>query len=622
MENYIVSARKYRPATFESVVGQRALTTTLKNAIATQKLAHAYLFCGPRGVGKTTCARIFAKTINCMTPTADGEACNQCESCVAFNEQRSYNIHELDAASNNSVDDIRQLVEQVRIPPQVGKYKVYIIDEVHMLSTSAFNAFLKTLEEPPHHAVFILATTEKHKILPTILSRCQIYDFNRISVEDTVNHLMYVAAKEGIAAEPEALNVIAMKADGGMRDALSIFDQVVSFTGGHITYKSVIDNLNVLDYEYYFRLTDSFLANKVSDVLLLFNDILNKGFDGSHFITGLSSHFRDLLVAKDAVTLPLLQVGAGIRQRYQEQAQNCPLPFIYKAMKLCNDCDLNYRVSKNKRLLVELTLIQLAQLTVEGDEASGGRSPKNVIKPIFNQQVAQASSAGAAPVQQGAHSVPQSPTAASHSAGPAASAQSPRPVTPQQPASPVAAAPSFTSSAVSSGQSRKEEGRKVPVMSLSSLGVSIKHPQRGQEEKKVQSVSSSTPSHAVQEEDLMFNERDLDYYWREYATQLPKEQDALSKRMLMLHPSLLKNSTTFEVVVDNEMAAKDFVALIPELQQYLSKRLKNRKVAMQVRVSEDSEAARPVGRVEKFQMMAQKNQALLQLKDTFGLELY
>lgn len=622
MENYIVSARKYRPATFESVVGQRALTTTLKNAIATQKLAHAYLFCGPRGVGKTTCARIFAKTINCMTPTADGEACNQCESCVAFNEQRSYNIHELDAASNNSVDDIRQLVEQVRIPPQVGKYKVYIIDEVHMLSTSAFNAFLKTLEEPPHHAVFILATTEKHKILPTILSRCQIYDFNRISVEDTVNHLMYVAAKEGIAAEPEALNVIAMKADGGMRDALSIFDQVVSFTGGHITYKSVIDNLNVLDYEYYFRLTDSFLANKVSDVLLLFNDILNKGFDGSHFITGLSSHFRDLLVAKDAVTLPLLQVGAGIRQRYQEQAQNCPLPFIYKAMKLCNDCDLNYRISKNKRLLVELTLIQLAQLTVEGDEASGGRSPKNVIKPIFNQPVAQASSAGAAPVQQGTHSVPQSPTAASHSAGPAASTQSPRPVTPQQPASPVAAAPPFTSSAVSSGQSGKEEGRKVPVMSLSSLGVSIKHPQRGQEEKNVQSVSSSTPSHAVQEEDLMFNERDLDYYWREYATQLPKEQDALSKRMLMLHPSLLKNSTTFEVVVDNEMAAKDFVALIPELQQYLSKRLKNRKVAMQVRVSEDSEAARPVGRVEKFQMMAQKNQALLQLKDTFGLELY
>ena len=285
MENYIVSARKYRPATFDTVVGQRALTTTLKNAIANQKLAHAYLFCGPRGVGKTTCARIFAKTINCLHPTADGEACNECESCRAFNEQRSYNIHELDAASNNSVEDIRSLIEQVRIPPQIGKYKVYIIDEVHMLSQAAFNAFLKTLEEPPHHAIFILATTEKHKILPTILSRCQIYDFNRISVNDTVEHLENVARKEHIEAEPEALNVIAQKADGGMRDALSIFDQVVSFTNGHITYQSVIENLNVLDYEYYFKLTDAFLENRVSDCLLTFNEVLKKGFDGNHFIT-------------------------------------------------------------------------------------------------------------------------------------------------------------------------------------------------------------------------------------------------------------------------------------------------------------------------------------------------
>ena len=290
MENYIVSARKYRPATFDTVVGQRALTTTLKNAIANQKLAHAYLFCGPRGVGKTTCARIFAKTINCLHPTADGEACNECESCRAFNEQRSYNIHELDAASNNSVEDIRSLIEQVRIPPQIGKYKVYIIDEVHMLSQAAFNAFLKTLEEPPHHAIFILATTEKHKILPTILSRCQIYDFNRISVNDTVEHLENVARKEHIEAEPEALNVIAQKADGGMRDALSIFDQVVSFTNGHITYQSVIENLNVLDYEYYFKLTDAFLENRVSDCLLTFNEVLKKGFDGNHFITGLTSH--------------------------------------------------------------------------------------------------------------------------------------------------------------------------------------------------------------------------------------------------------------------------------------------------------------------------------------------
>ena len=302
MENYIVSARKYRPATFDTVVGQRALTTTLKNAIANQKLAHAYLFCGPRGVGKTTCARIFAKTINCLHPTADGEACNECESCRAFNEQRSYNIHELDAASNNSVEDIRSLIEQVRIPPQIGKYKVYIIDEVHMLSQAAFNAFLKTLEEPPHHAIFILATTEKHKILPTILSRCQIYDFNRISVNDTVEHLENVARKEHIEAEPEALNVIAQKADGGMRDALSIFDQVVSFTNGHITYQSVIENLNVLDYEYYFKLTDAFLENRVSDCLLTFNEVLKKGFDGNHFITGLTSHFRDLLVSRDAET--------------------------------------------------------------------------------------------------------------------------------------------------------------------------------------------------------------------------------------------------------------------------------------------------------------------------------
>ena len=618
MENYIVSARKYRPSTFESVVGQRALTTTLKNAIATQKLAHAYLFCGPRGVGKTTCARIFAKTINCMTPTADGEACNQCESCVAFNEQRSYNIHELDAASNNSVDDIRQLVEQVRIPPQIGKYKVYIIDEVHMLSASAFNAFLKTLEEPPRHAIFILATTEKHKILPTILSRCQIYDFNRISVEDTVNHLSYVASKEGISAEPEALNVIAMKADGGMRDALSIFDQVVSFTGGNITYKSVIDNLNVLDYEYYFRLTDCFLANKVSDALLLFNDVLNKGFDGSHFITGLSSHFRDLLVGKDPVTLPLLEVGASIRQRYQEQAQKCPLPFLYKAMKLCNECDLNYRISKNKRLLVELTLIQVAQLTTEGDDVSGGRSPKQTIKPVFSQpaaaqpsQVASASSVQQAPV----HSSPASVTAN------VTPNRQPQKATTARPVSPSAT--NTTSSAPLPGAgipSVAKEERKVPVMKMSSLGVSIKNPQRDQTTQNT--VTTHVPRVQQPEQDSNFNERDLNYYWQEYAGQLPKEQVAIAKRMQVLRPVLLNNSTTFEIVVDNEIAAKDFTALIPELQDYLRGRLKNSKVVMTVRVSAPTETVRAVGRVEKFQMMSQKNQALMQLKEEFGLELY
>ena len=621
MENYIVSARKYRPSTFESVVGQRALTTTLKNAIATQKLAHAYLFCGPRGVGKTTCARIFAKTINCMTPTADGEACNQCESCVAFNEQRSYNIHELDAASNNSVDDIRQLVEQVRIPPQIGKYKVYIIDEVHMLSASAFNAFLKTLEEPPRHAIFILATTEKHKILPTILSRCQIYDFNRISVEDTVNHLSYVASKEGITAEPEALNVIAMKADGGMRDALSIFDQVVSFTGGNITYKSVIDNLNVLDYEYYFRLTDCFLENKVSDALLLFNDILNKGFDGSHFITGLSSHFRDLLVGKDPVTLPLLEVGASIRQRYQEQAQKCPLPFLYRAMKLCNECDLNYRISKNKRLLVELTLIQVAQLTTEGDDVSGGRGPTKTIKPIFTQPAAaqQPQVASATQVQQASlHTSPSSVTTQAVNGTTVRHPQASAAVQPGASAS-SGAASSAPSQGAGVAQTAKEE-RKIPVMKMSSLGVSIKNPQRDQTTQNT--VTTHVPRVQQPEEDFIFNDRDLNYYWQEYAGQLPKEQDALTKRMQMLRPVLLNNSTTFEVVVDNEFAAKDFTALIPELQSYLRGRLKNSKVVMTVRVSEATETIRPVGRVEKFQMMAQKNQALMQLKDEFGLELY
>lgn len=599
MENYIVSARKYRPSTFESVVGQRALTTTLKNAIATGKLAHAYLFCGPRGVGKTTCARIFAKTINCMSPTADGEACNQCESCTAFNEQRSYNIHELDAASNNSVDDIRQLVEQVRIPPQIGKYKVYIIDEVHMLSASAFNAFLKTLEEPPRHAIFILATTEKHKILPTILSRCQIYDFSRIGVEDTVAHLAYVASKEGITAEPEALNVIALKADGGMRDALSIFDQVVSFTGGHITYKSVIENLNVLDYEYYFRLTDFFLENKVSDALLLLNDVLNKGFDGSHFITGLSSHLRDLLVGKDPATLPLLEVGASIRERYQAQAQKCPLPFLYRAMKLCNDCDLSYRASKNKRLLVELTLIQVAQLTAEEDDVAHGRSPKQAIKPIFTQPAA-------AQQPQAAPAAPQTRPATAPTVQPS---HTPQP----------AATPHATPAAVLMAQGKDE--KKVPVMKMSGLGASIKRPHTEEEQQKTVADKVTAQPATLPEEDYIINERDVNYYWQEYAGRLPKEQVAIAKRMQNMRVTLL-NDTTFEAVVDNEIVAKEFTAMIPALQEYLRVRLKNRKVTMTVRISAPAEKVRAYGRVEKFQMMAQKNNALLQLKEEFGLELY
>ena len=578
MENYIVSARKYRPSTFDSVVGQRALTTTLKNAIATGKLAHAYLFCGPRGVGKTTCARIFAKTINCLSPSANGEACNQCESCQAFNEQRSYNIHELDAASNNSVEDIRTLIDQVRIPPQIGKYKVYIIDEVHMLSQSAFNAFLKTLEEPPHHAIFILATTEKHKILPTILSRCQIYDFNRINVQDAVSHLQYVAQKEGIQAEPEALTIIAQKADGGMRDALSIFDQVVSFTGGNITYQGVIENLNVLDYEYYFRLVDLFLGNKAADTMVLLNEILRKGFDAHHFITGLASHFRDLLVSKDPITLPLLEVGASIRERYQQQAQKCDQKFLYRAMKLCNDCDLNYRTSKNKRLLVELTLIQCAQLTLpDADDIIGGRSPKKRLKPLFKQQVV-------------APATPQ----AQPQAGNVAARKSPLP-------------------------ELKEEKRKIPVMKAGQIGMSIRHRATQTEAPK---VTTPTPTNNQQSsyEDYMVYEKDLNYYWREFAQRLPVEEKANASRMMNLQPKLL-NDTTFEVGVDNSMVEKYMKQLLPNIQDYLREKLHNRKITMTVRVFEAKEVVRAYSQVERFQLMSQKNPKLMKLKEVFGLEL-
>lgn len=594
MENYIVSARKYRPTTFDSVVGQRALTTTLKNAIASGKLAHAYLFCGPRGVGKTTCARIFAKTINCLNPTSEGEACNQCESCQAFNEQRSYNIHELDAASNNSVDDIRTLIDQVRIPPQIGKYKVYIIDEVHMLSQAAFNAFLKTLEEPPHHAIFILATTEKHKILPTILSRCQIYDFNRIGVNDTVAHLQYVAQKENIQAEPEALNVIAQKADGGMRDALSIFDQVTSFTDGHITYQGVIENLNVLDYEYYFKLTDNFLTNKISDCMLLLNEILQKGFDGHHFITGLASHFRDLLVSKDEATLPLLEVGESIRRRYQEQAQKCDVKFLYRAMKIVNDCDLNYRTSKNKRLLVELTLIQCGQLTLpDADDLVGGRSPKRILKPLF-KQLANATNSNATPPQSQTGEVAAKATTNELNMG---TRKSPLP-------------------------EMKEEKRKIPVMKVGAIGMSIRNTAQNKEKKQAeeqQQVIKSTVQTVY--EDYMFNENDLAYYWRDFANnKLPVEEKANASRMMNIMPKLL-NDKDFEIVVDNEMVEKYMQQLLPDIQNYLREQLHNRKITMSIRVSAQHETVRAYSQSERLVLMSQRNPKLLKLKEIFGLEL-
>ena len=616
MDNYIVSARKYRPATFESVVGQKALTTTLKNAIATQKLAHAYLFCGPRGVGKTTCARIFAKTINCLHLTPEGEACNACESCVAFNEQRSYNIHELDAASNNSVDDIRQLVEQVRIPPQIGKYKVYIIDEVHMLSASAFNAFLKTLEEPPHHAIFILATTEKHKILPTILSRCQIYDFNRITVEDTVDHLSYVARQEGAHFEPEALNVIALKADGGMRDALSIFDQVVSFTGGSITYKSTIENLNVLDYEYYFKLTDSFLQNNITDALLLFNDVLNNGFDGNHFINGLASHLRDLMVCKDVVTVALLEVGSSIRKRYQDQAQVCPLPFLYKAMKLCNDCDLNYRISKNKRLLVELALIQIAQITSgESDDDAHGRSPKQVIKPVFSS-----SGTPAQPTQSGANASVVAPkSSVQQPVATQVSSSVVGEIAPNQAASASVRESQSLSDVLTKASQRTES--KVPFMKGSSIGLSIKKMQSDSDSDKDDTNSSHDVELSATVQNMPFDEENVNYYWRAYAAQLPLEHKAFAMRMQNIKV-VKTGETSCEIVVDNELTSKNFTDFIPQILAYIRTQLNNNAITMSVRVSESNENVKAFGKVERFQMMVQKNSALLDLKNEFGLEFY
>lgn len=610
MENYIVSARKYRPVTFDTVVGQKALTTTLKNAIAVQKLAHAYLFCGPRGVGKTTCARIFAKTINCLSPTPEGEACDTCESCRAFNEQRSYNIHELDAASNNSVDDIRSLIEQVRIPPQIGRYKVYIIDEVHMLSQAAFNAFLKTLEEPPHHAIFILATTEKHKILPTILSRCQIYDFNRITVQDIVEHLEQVAAKEHITAEPEALNVIAQKADGGMRDALSIFDQVASFTNGKITYARTIENLNVLDYEYYFKLTDFILNNRVSDCMLLFNTVLQKGFDGNHFITGLTAHFRDLLVSKDAQTLPLLEVGASIRERYQQQAQQCSTRFLYKAMQLGNDCDLSYRQSKNKRLLVELTLIRMAQLTEEGgdkDTDGSGRSPKQTLKPIFQKKQATAEAA------------PENSTYPQQTRQPEPVYQNSR-----QPAGTDASTQQPTSRVATGSPLPKAAGeKKIPVLKEASINISIRHPHPAQKAEQTPSESSTSPTQngAEDYEDFIINERDLLFYWHDFAGRLPKEEAANAARMKNMHPRLRNGSDEFDVSVDNEIVLQYMLQLSAPIEKYLREQLHNRKIKMHVHVNASTENIRAYSHLERFQMMAKKNPKLYKLKEIFGLEL-
>jgi DNA polymerase-3 subunit gamma/tau len=580
MDNYIVSARKYRPMTFNSVVGQRALTTTLKNAIASGKLAHAYLFCGPRGVGKTTCARIFAKNINCLSPTADGEACNRCESCVAFNEQRSFNIHELDAASNNSVDDIRSLIEQVRIPPQIGKYKVYIIDEVHMLSQAAFNAFLKTLEEPPHHAIFILATTEKHKILPTILSRCQIYDFSRITIKDTVEYLQYVASQENVQTEPEALNVLAQKADGGMRDALSIFDQVISFTGGNVTYKAVIENLNVLDYEYYFRLTDCILANNVVDGLLILNEILSKGFDGNNVITGIASHFRDLLLCRDPRTAELFEVGASIRDRYIETAGKCNNEFLYKAIDIVNESDLNYRLSRNKRLLSDLTVIRLCQLS-SPQTGIEDQKKKQVIDPIFLKQEAK-----------------QDPVANQNATSPQNSRPVAAPVTRNIPSASQSASSIATVSAPKTTYS-------------GGLGISISSFGQKKEEAKVEAKVESlnerfTPLQLINE-------------WKAFAEAMTEEHH-LKNTMLNCLPNLIEN-TLFEVVVNNPVQEQRLLEHRMDILVKLRTQLRNTHIKMQVRISEDNEKKLAFTPAEKFNLMMEENESLRRLKDEFGLEL-
>ena len=585
MDNYIVSARKYRPSTFRSVVGQKSLTTTLKNAIQSNKLAHAYLFCGPRGVGKTSCARIFAKTINCLNPTADGEACNACESCRAFNEQRSYNIHELDAASNNSVDDIRTLIDQVRIPPPIGKYKVFIIDEVHMLTTAAFNAFLKTLEEPPHHALFILATTEKHKVLPTILSRCQIYDFSRISIADMVEHLQYVSSQEGVTAEPEALNVIAQKADGGMRDALSIFDQVVSFTNGNITYQAVIDNLNVLDYEYYFRLTDAILSGNVRASLLILNEILGKGFDGQNIITGLAGHFRDLLVCREESTLVLFEVGASIRERYKEMAKHCPDQLLFKAIELANTCDLNYRASRNKRLLLELTLIQLCQLT----QVAVDDKKKALIEPI----------AGTNPSSQAVNSgQPQQPPQAPSVT---AAAGAPQVMSTHMPSSVPAPPPSTA----------PNPARKT----ARPMGISMK--EIGVEKPKQQTVQQATTN--VKEVVTPFDNDSLVREWDNYAATIDKKV-YLKNTMINCKPTLQENYY-FEVAVHNPGQQEELINNAIHILPFLRQHLNNSRIQMRVRIVEGNEKHLAYTSTEKLELLMKINPTLGRLRDEFNLTL-
>ena len=601
MEEYIVSARKYRPMSFDSVVGQSALTTTLKNAVKSGKLAHAYLFCGPRGVGKTTCARIFAKTINCEHPREDGEACNECESCKAFNEQRSFNIFELDAASNNGVEQIKALMEQTRIPPQVGKYKVFIIDEVHMLSSAAFNAFLKTLEEPPSHVIFILATTEKHKILPTILSRCQIYDFERMTVPNTIKHLAMVAEKEGIKYEEQALAVIAEKADGGMRDALSIFDQAASFCQGDITYKKVIEDLNVLDSDNYFKFVDLALDNKVSEMMVLLNNIINKGFDGGILIQGLAQHVRNVMMAKDPQTLPLLETSDEQKAKYQAQAQAAPTPFLYKALKIMNDCDVQYRQSSNKRLLVELTLIQVGQITQPEDKdvPSAGRTPHR-LKSLFQKLIAPLK-----PVAQGAGAA-------------------------QEGSKKVEAIPAAQSSVVSSDNKTAQEapaakGKAILSKSikLGNIGMTFKNLEKSQEAsyKNVNAITDTPDTTASTDgSQTPFNNEQLRGQWISMCIRMEHitEMYGMSQRLKMLTPTITE-FPNIEVVIDNPILMEDVSKIKNRIRTTLVRGLNNNALTINYRLAEQSEIKVIKSKKEIFDDLKEKTPALEKLVQEFQL---
>ena len=571
--------------TFDSVVGQGALTTTLKNAVASGKLAHAYLFCGPRGVGKTTCARIFAKVINCEHPTADGEACNECESCQAFNEQRSYNIFELDAASNNSVDNIKALMDQTRIPPQVGKYKVFIIDEVHMLSQAAFNAFLKTLEEPPAHVIFILATTEKHKILPTILSRCQIYDFERMNVPNIINHLKMVADKEGISYEENALAVIAEKADGGMRDALSIFDQVASFSQGNITYQKVIEDLNVLDADNYFNIIDLAVDNKVSEIMVLLNSIINKGFDGGLLINGLAAHVRNVMMAKDPQTLPLLEVSDQQRERYKQQAEKCPTKFLYKTLQILNKCDINYRQSSNKRLLVEIALIETAQVTAPEEEPGAGRSPKR-LKTLFKKI---------------------------------------NPSTePKKEAAPQVVAAQKDEEKKKAQLADKPQNDQLPKKTLSGIGHSFNNLRKNDKKEHSNDVKAEVKN---ADEQSHFTQDELAKQWRAMCIRMDKTTalQGIAKRMKNMTPSITSSdndaASTIEIVAESKVLYDEMTSLKGRIRVTLAELLHNAAINVSIRLAEQTEIKPMLSRRQLFEKIKKENPALAKLSDTLGLDI-